>query len=126
MNRNLQSLRNSGGFQKSLENYVILGFSLVSESLTFSKNHDASRVSSIDGSMSTTRNLFCYLSSLLLTANRGIGVDLNGQDLSHRKSGLTLTIHDAFGNPVEDAIVGVRIKKHALKISTQVRDRFFR
>lgn len=71
------------------------------------------------------RKLACRLLYWLLVANLGISCELNGQDLSHRKSDLTLTIQDAFGNPIEDAIVSVHMKKHAFKFGTQVRDRFF-
>jgi endo-1,4-beta-xylanase len=84
-----------------------------------------SHLSPIDDFMMSKRKLACSLLCWLLVANLGIGVELFGQDLSHRKSDLTLTVHDAFGNPIEDAIVGVQMKKHAFKFGTQVRDRFF-
>ena len=82
-------------------------------------------LSPIDNLMMSKRKLACSLLCWLLVANLGIGVELFGQDLSHRKSDLTLTVHDAFGNPIEDAIVGIQMKKHAFKFGTQVRDRFF-
>ena len=81
--------------------------------------------SPIDKLMMLNRKLACRLLYWLLVANLGISCELNGQDLSHRKSDLTLTVQDAFGNPIEDAIVSVHMKKHAFKFGTQVRDRFF-
>ncbi len=81
--------------------------------------------SPIDKLKMLNRKLACRLLCWLLVANLGISCELNGQDLSHRKSDLTLTVQDAFGNPIEDAIVSVHMKKHAFKFGTQVRDRFF-
>ena len=81
--------------------------------------------SPIDKLIMSNRKLACRLLCWLLVANLGISCELNGQDLSHRKSDLTLTVQDAFGNPIEDAIVSVHMKKHAFKFGTQVRNRFF-
>jgi endo-1,4-beta-xylanase len=75
--------------------------------------------------MMSKQKLACKLLCWLLVANAGISGELFGQDLSHRKSDLTLTVQDAFGNPLGDAIVDIRMKKHAFKFGTQVRDRFF-
>ncbi|MCH2179586.1 MAG: endo-1,4-beta-xylanase [Mariniblastus sp.] len=49
----------------------------------------------------------------------------NAQDLSHRKSELTITVVNAQGVPVPDAVLGLQMKQHAFKFGTQVRDRFF-
>ena len=75
--------------------------------------------------MKSKRKIVCRLLGWLLVAYVGISGELFGQDLSHRKSELTLTVQDASGNPIEDAIVGVHMKEHAFKFGTQVRDRFF-
>ncbi len=47
------------------------------------------------------------------------------QDLSHRKSNLTLSIEDAIGNPITGATVDIRMTQHAFRLGSQVRDRFY-
>ena len=45
------------------------------------------------------------------------------QDLSHRKTALSLRVVDTNGNPVPDAVVDVQMKQHSFKFGTQIRDR---
>ena len=47
------------------------------------------------------------------------------QDLSHRKSNLTVTVVDGNGNPLSDAVLGIQMKQHTFRFGTQIRDRFF-
>ncbi|MDG1938166.1 MAG: endo-1,4-beta-xylanase [Pseudomonadales bacterium] len=52
-----------------------------------------------------------------------LSVELFAQDLSHRKTALSIRVVDTNGNPVPEAIVDVQMKEHAFKFGTQIRDR---
>jgi GH35 family endo-1,4-beta-xylanase len=50
---------------------------------------------------------------------------LSAQNIDHRKSNLSILVEDANGNALTDAVVDLKMTKHAFQFGTQVRDRFY-
>ena len=66
----------------------------------------------------------CLLRSVISVLAAVLSVSLSAQDLSHRKTGLSIKVQDTNGDPVASAVVDVQMKKHAFKFGSQIRDKF--
>ncbi|MCP4952503.1 MAG: hypothetical protein GY922_11740 [Proteobacteria bacterium] len=62
---------------------------------------------------------------LMLITLAVAGSQVQAQDLSHRKSDVTITVVDGKGNPLADAVLDVQMKQHSFRFGTQIRDHFF-
>ena len=67
---------------------------------------------------------FLYgLRVVIFFTTASLSVALFAQDLSHRKTALSIRVIDTNGEPVPDAVVDIQMKEHAYKFGTQIRDR---
>jgi len=65
------------------------------------------------------RKLFCLLWVTVLTLSFSVPVLA---DLSHRKTNLEVVIKDHAGQPLPDAFLTLKMKRHAFRFGTQIRD----
>ena len=65
-----------------------------------------------------------WLQPVFLFLAAVLSASLSAQDLSHRKTVLSIKVQDTNGDPVASAVVDVQMKKHAFKFGSQIRDKF--
>ncbi|HBO15451.1 MAG TPA: hypothetical protein DD440_03855, partial [Porticoccaceae bacterium] len=86
------------------------------------KKHNRSEKSSNSQiRLQVMRDLSYAILALMLAL--GLQSEVLADDLSHRKSALSIAVIDAAGRPVSNATIDVQMTQHAFKFGTQIRDR---